>query len=130
MADHPNVALMRKGYGAYETGDLDLLRDLFAPDIKWHVGGRSPLAGEYNGIDEVFGFFGKILEMTGGQTKLELHDVLANDEHAVALVTATNGRNGKTRTSNDVHVFHLKDGRVTEFWDAPIDRYGDDEFFS
>src|SRR3954451_22862530 len=94
MADHPNVELLRKGYNAYSTGDADVLNDLFADDITWHVTGRSALSGDYKGKEQVFGFFGKIMELSGGTSKLEVHDILANDNHGVVLVTGTASRDG------------------------------------
>jgi hypothetical protein len=54
MADHPNVELLRRGYAAYNTGDMATINELFADDIEWHVPGRSELAGDYHGKDEVF----------------------------------------------------------------------------
>src|SRR3954465_12706209 len=57
MADHPNLELMKKGYDAFSKGDLESLKDLFAEDIIWHVPGNNPIAGDYKGQDEVFGFF-------------------------------------------------------------------------
>ena len=130
MADHPNVELLRKGYTAYGSGDIEVLNELFADDILWHVAGRGPLAGDYKGRDQVFGFFGKLMELSDGTAKLELHDVLANDDHGVALVTGTATRNGATFTGPDVHTFHIRDGKVVEFWDAPLDQYAADEFWS
>lgn len=127
---HPNEALLRKGYEAFSKGDLDTVRTIFADDIVWHVGGRSPLAGNYKGIDEVFGFFGKTIELSGGTLKLEIHDILANDEHAVALVSSRAERGGKRLADNGAHIFHVKDGKVIEFWAHPQDAYADDEFWS
>ena len=129
MADHPNVELLRTGYAAYETGDMEVLTKLFADDILWHVAGRSELSGDYKGREQVFGFFGKIMELSGGTSKLEVHDILANGEHGVALVTGTATRNGMTFTGQDVHTFHIRDGQVVEFWDSPVDQYASDEFF-
>lgn len=130
MADHPNVELLRKGYAAYGSGDVEVLNQLFADDIVWHVAGRGPLAGVYKGREQVFGFFGKLMELSDGTAKLEVHDVLANDEHGVALVTGSATRNGETFTGPDVHTFHLRGGQVVEFWDAPLDQYAADEFWS
>src|SRR5439155_12616958 len=93
---HPNEDLARKGYAAFSGGDMATLNDLFADDIVWHVGGRTPIAGDYAGKDAVFGFFAKTMEMTGGTFRLDLHDLLANDEHVVALVTATGQREGRS----------------------------------
>ena len=130
MADHPNVELLRKGYDAYSSGDIAVLNDLFADDILWHIAGRSQIAGDYKGRDAVFGFFGKLMELSGGTSAIEVHDILANDEHGVALVTGTGSRNGKSFRGQDVHTFHLRDGKVVEFWDSPLDQYEADEFWS
>jgi len=127
---HPNEELLRNGYAAFEKGDLDTLRGLFTDDIVWHSPGRSPLAGDYRGIDEVFGLFGKVFELSGGTFRNEIHDILADDEHAVALVSATGERNGKTLNDKQAHVFHVRDGKVTEFWLQPGDLYANDDFWS
>ena len=33
---HPNEELVRKGYDAFASGDMDTLRELFDPGIVWH----------------------------------------------------------------------------------------------
>ena len=130
MADHPNVELLRKGYDAYSSGDVAVLNELFADDVEWHIAGRSAIAGDYKGRDQVFAFFGKLMELSGGTSKIEVHDILANDEHGVALVTGTATRDGKSFSGLDVHTFHLRNGQVVEFWDSPVDQYAADEFWS
>jgi ketosteroid isomerase-like protein len=129
---HPNEQRLRDGFEAFSKGDLDTLRNEYlAPDIVWHSPGRNQLAGEYKGIDQVMGLFGRLFEMTGGTFRQELHDVLANNEHGVTLAIASAERQGKTLRSNGVLVFNLdKDGKVTEAWLHPEDQYAVDEFFS
>ena len=129
MGEHANVELLRRGYAAYESGDMDTINQLFADDILWHVAGRSQLAGDYKGKDEVFQFFGKIMELSNGTSKLEIHDVLANDGHAVVLLTGTAERNGTSFRGTDIHVWHISNGKVVEFWDSPVDQYAADEFW-
>lgn len=130
MADHPNVALVRKGYDAFKSGDMDTLRELFADDIVWHSGGDNPLSGEYKGQDEVFELFGRFLELTGGTVDMQIHDVVANDEHAVALLHVTAEREGKRLDQNEVHVLHVRDGKVTEFWGFEEDQAAANAFLS
>lgn len=130
MDEHPNVELLRKGYEAYSSGDIETINELFADDIEWHVGGRNQISGDYHGKEEVFGFFGKLMELSGGTARLEVHDVLANDEHGVALVVNTASREGREIRSNDAHTFHIRDGKVVEFWDAAVDQYAVDEFWA
>src|SRR5438477_108133 len=86
---HPNEELVRKGYAAFLSGDMGALDELFADDIEWHAPGRNQLAGDYHGKEEVFATFQKLFELTGGTFKLEIHDILADDEHAVVLAKAT-----------------------------------------
>jgi uncharacterized protein len=130
MTDHPNLELLRRGYAAYGSGDMDTINELFADDVVWHVAGRSPLAGDYNGKEQVFGFFARLQEMSEGTSKVEVHDLLADDEHGVALVVESATRSGRSHQGNATHVFHLRDGQVTEFWDAQTDQYAADEFWS
>ncbi|MFN2543020.1 MAG: nuclear transport factor 2 family protein [Actinomycetota bacterium] len=127
---HPNVDRLNQGYDAFEKGDLDTIRQLFTEDIVFHVPGRSPLAGDYRGQDEVFGFFGKLVELTGGTFKIERHAVLADDAHGAVLTTVTGSRDGKTLSQNAVDIFHFAGDRVKECWALDSDQYAGDEFFS
>jgi uncharacterized protein len=53
-AAHPNENLVREGVAAFQRGDLDALREkYFAEDIRWHLPGRSPLAGDYERVGQV-----------------------------------------------------------------------------
>jgi ketosteroid isomerase-like protein len=127
MAEHPNVARIRDGYAAFAKGDFAVLNDLFAEDLLWHDAGRNQLAGEYRGRDAVYGLFGKLMEVTEGSFRADLHAVLADDEHAVALVVITASRGGRSMEVNEAHVFHMRDGKVVEFWNASTDMYAADE---
>ena len=94
MSDHPNLDLMSRGYAAYTSGDMDTINQLFDDDVVWHVAGRSQISGDYTGKEQVFGFFGKLQELSDGTATVEVHDILADDEHGVAIVTQTATRNG------------------------------------
>ena len=126
---HENVDLLNRGYDAFEKGDLDTLRQLFTDDIVFHVPGRSQVAGDYRGQDEVFGFFGRLVELTGGSFKIERHHVLADDTHGSVLSTSTAQRDGKSLSVKTVDVFHFQGDRVSEVWTFADDLYAEDEFF-
>lgn len=130
MAEHPNVQLLRKGYEAFGKGDMETIDQVFDDDIVWHEGGRNPLSGEYKGKDQVFGLFGKLIELTEGTLTIDVHDVIANDEHGVALVTLSASRGGRSFSGTSVDVFHIRNGKAVEFWDNVTDRYGLDEVFN
>lgn len=129
MTAHENAELVRSGYEAFAAGDLDTVAKLFAPDIRWHIGGRSAISGTYTGHNEVFGFFGKLIEETGGTFHIDIHDVLASDDHVVALVRESASRGDRHLEMNEAHIWHLSDGLAKEFWGFAEDQYEASSFF-
>jgi ketosteroid isomerase-like protein len=130
MTDHPNLDSARAGYAAFAAGDMAALNDAISDDIVWHSGGSNILSGDYVGKPAVFEFFGRIAEETGGSFTNDIHDMLANDDHGVALVNQAATRGGKTLAAKSIHVFHMKDGKMTEFWAYPEKQEAFDEFWS
>jgi uncharacterized protein len=121
VTEHPNVELARQGYEAFAKGDMATLSELIAADVVWHVEGAGPLSGTYRGRDEVFGFFGRLAQETAGTFRLDVHDVLANDEHSVALCVLSATRGGRSLEMPVANVSHVRDGKITEFWAATTD---------
>jgi hypothetical protein len=127
---HPNVERLRKGYDAFNTGDLDALKDLFTQDVVAHEPGKNPFAGDYKGQDEVFGLFGKYAELSGGTFKVEPHSILADDEHGAVLSFGSAQREGKILNVRSVEVFHFQGDKIAEYWSLIDDVYAYDEFWS
>lgn len=130
MAEHPNVALLRRGYEAFAGGDAETLAELIAEDAVWHVGGRNLFTDSYRGREAIFTYFRKLRDFTNETFAAELHDVLANDEHGVALVHMTAQRARKELDSDATTTYHLRDGQVIEAWTFHANQYEADEFFS
>ncbi len=130
MADHPNAELLKKGYAAFASGDMAVLTELFADDVTWHVSGNSPISGTHRGREAVFAVFARTGQLSGGTFKIDVHDVVANDVHAVALTRATASRQGKQYDAMDTDVYHMSGGKVTEFWSFAEDTKKADEFWS
>lgn len=130
MSAQDDAAVIRAGYEAFDKGDIPAVMAVFAQDIGWHVPGRGPLSGDYRGSEEVLGFFGKLQELSGGSFRLELHDMLASDDHVVVLVTEIAQRGDKSLSQSVAHVWHLRDGKATEFWGLAFDMYAIDAFWS
>ena len=126
---HPNEELLRNGYAAFATGDMETVAALFSPDITWHNGGANAISGDYRGHENVFAMFGKMMETTGGTFRLDIHDILANDTHGVVLVTAQAIRDGQDVSVREVNIWHLADGKATEFWDFAEDNGALDRMF-
>jgi ketosteroid isomerase-like protein len=127
---HPNEELVRRGFDAFSKGDLDTVRALFDPDAVWHAPGRSRLSGDHRGVDDILDYFARTMELTGGTFRVELHDVLANDEHTVALYVARGEREGRSLEDRSVLVSHVRNGTFVETWQHSGDQYAADEFLS
>ena len=130
MADHPNLERARAGYAAFAAGDMATINDLLADDTVWHSGGDNVLTGDYEGKEAVLGYMARLMQETGGTFRNEIHDMLANDEHGVALVNATGERNGKMLDTPIIQVFHMRDGKMTEFCSVGTDQAVLDDFWA
>jgi uncharacterized protein len=127
---HPNEELLRRSFDAFSKGDFEAVAALLSDDIVYHVPGRGPLAGDHRGKDQVLANFATQAELTGGTFRLEVHDVVANDDHGIVLTAARAERGDRSWEDNAVLVFHIRDGKISEAWLHPGDEYAGDEFFS
>jgi hypothetical protein len=130
MAEHPNATLVRRGYEAFAKGDVATLTEVFSEDVVWHQPGTNLLSGEYSGRDAVLAFLGRLAQLSGGTFRVELHDLLANEQHGAALSRQTASRQGKQLDALVVQVYHVRDGKVTEAWNFFQDQRRYDEFWS
>ena len=96
----------------------------------WHTPGRSSLAGDHQGRDATFAFFGGLAQGSGGTFRVELQHLLADDERVVGIQRNSAERDGKHLDVDVCLLFQLKDGRVTEGWEHYRDLYAWDEFWS
>lgn len=117
-----NREALRRGYEAFQSGNLDLLRnELFDPDIVWHNPGHNQFSGDLKGVDAVIDSFVKQFEITGGTFKVDVHDLLASDDHAVAIATVSGERDGRRISDMYTHVCHFRDGKLIEAWIVDFD---------
>jgi hypothetical protein len=127
---HPNERLLRSLYDAFSRRDLDTVRSLLADDIVLHQPGRDPTSGDYHRVDRVLGLLRTLAERSGGTFRSEVHDLLATDHHAVALLRVTARRGPLTLDVPVVHVWHVRGAKLTEAWAHPPDQHLLDEFWA
>ena len=129
MSDHAD--LIRRFHQAQAKGDAAVLMDSLADDVVWHVPGKNLLSRDYNGKSEVVGFWGRVRELSGGTIRTELLDVLAGDDHAVALVRVYAEREGRSLGGQfQAFTYRIEAARIAEFWFLVEDRYAVDAFWS
>jgi ketosteroid isomerase-like protein len=131
MTEHPGVEGARASIEAFNRGDMTALREFYADDVVWHVGGTHGLSGDYRGRDELFGYFAKVREMTGGTLRLEPEAILTSEEHTAIFMKVSGQRDGKTLGVTLAEAFTMgPDGRWTEFWSLADDQDAVDTFWS
>jgi ketosteroid isomerase-like protein len=128
MSEHPNAATIRSGYEAMEKGDVAGLAALLDDGITWHES-TAGFEGDYHGRDQVLGLLGRVGQQ-GVEMRFSVHDILANDNHAVILHQAMLTRKVRTLTGQYADVYHLRNGKVTEHWHLAVDPKADEEFFT
>ena len=123
--EHPNATLVREGMDAFNRGDYEAYGASLADDIVWHQIGAPTL----NGQDEMRESMPA--PDAGWSITTEIHDVVANDDHVVALVTAHATRpDGKTLDYRTTEIVHVRDGKVTERWAFSDDTQKIIDFFA
>ena len=131
MGADENVAIMRRGYEAFNSGDMETLTELFDESAVWHLPGRSSMANDYQGREAILAYFGQLGQETGGTFRAELEDLVAGgDDRVVGIQRSTAERGGKHLDVGDSIVFRLKDGRITDGREHFQDLYAWDEFWS
>lgn len=131
MGTGENAAIVRRGYEAFNSGDMETLTGLFDENATWHTPGRSPIAGDHEGREAAFAQFGRYGGDTGGTFKAELQYLLEDDDGRVVGVHHNSAeRDGKHLDVDCCLVFELKDGRVTDGREFFYDLNAWDEFWS
>jgi uncharacterized protein (TIGR02246 family) len=102
---------------ALQAGDAETVRDSFAEDATWWLGGDLPVSGTWAGRDAILGeFLGQVRELfEPGWTSIEVRGLIAEGER-VALEWTTRGRTaaGADYENEYAAVFVLRDGRIAE----------------
>jgi uncharacterized protein len=116
--DHPNTLAYLRTVDAFRDRDFDTIASLIAEDVVWHLPGDHPLAGDWEGRDQLFELFARLGPL--GFTIRE-HDVFGDDDHVCALSYIGARRDDLEFETRVVSIFHYRDGRQTERWFYPDD---------
>lgn len=117
---HSNEEVARRAWNAYTERDLDNVAQAFAEDVQYHLAGDTRNSGTRQGRDALLGLANAVPDL---KASFELHDVVANEEHAVILFRVHAEREGKgTMDAPGVWVTHIAGGKVTEIWSFPFDQ--------
>jgi len=118
MNEEINTRIVKEGYGHFESGNIAALLDSYADNIEWSTPPieGAPFSGVHNGLDEVKEFF---TQLDGSEefTHFEPTEFIAQDDRVVVLgkSAATIKATGRSFETDWIHIFTVKDGKVTNF---------------
>jgi uncharacterized protein len=113
MSAQENKDLVKRGYEAFTSGDMETVMNLFDDDCEWVQPGQSSVSGTFHGKAEVMEHFGRLVEK--GLT-VKLNRLIAEDDAVVAITEVTAGG----ETSEDADVFIIRDGKTVR-----VETHGD-----
>ena len=133
MAEHPNVARVRRGYEirgtttAFTPSDQAEIEDLFHPDLVFHGQGTSRFGQDFHGRDQFF----SVERQFAGMLHQTVRQIFADDVHAIVIVDVVAQFEGTETRWAEAEVFHFgPDGRVTDTWGVPVDQAVVDGFWA
>ena len=78
MAEQPNQLLVRRGFEAFSTGDMDTLVQIIADDAVQIMPGNNVIAGEHKGREAILAMYARLFEETGGTGDHQFHGVVGH----------------------------------------------------
>jgi hypothetical protein len=109
-----DAELIRRGYEAWNRGDVDAVLDLLDPRIEWRGYTHIPEAGTLAGREQVRDWLERFLE-AWEELEIELTDLIETGDKVVALVRfRALGKGSRVRVEGgvDAHVWTIRDGSV------------------
>jgi uncharacterized protein len=101
---------------------------LLHEDIVWHESAPG-MEGDYRGRDQTLAFLGTVFQESGLEMKsMEIHDILANDDHVVIMHEDGMTMGGRSLTAKYLDVYHVRDHKLVEHWHLAFDPKADEAF--
>jgi ketosteroid isomerase-like protein len=114
----------------YAGGPSEPLREMLTEDIVWHVPGRSPIAGDHEGVENVIDYFERRRALARATFRVNVHEVMEHGDLVVQLAGGTAELGGREVAWETVGVFSVRDGRIAEARLVPFDLYLFDEVWA
>jgi ketosteroid isomerase-like protein len=125
-----NITLIRRGFEAFNKGDVATLKEVLSPDCIQHMSGTNRFSGDHKGRANVLDMYGEIGTLTNGTFKAVLGDVYATDHGVIAQFTAKATRNGQSLEQKNSMAFTIVDGKATELDEVPLNGEVNDAFWA
>lgn len=114
-----NARIVRELYEARDEArarnDFEAICSILADDVEWRepdVGAEH--TGDLHGIDAVMAMIQEAQSLASGTFSLTPREIVANGEHAVAMIDWSARRNGKSLEGREVAVYRIRGGKIIE----------------
>ncbi|USH04421.1 nuclear transport factor 2 family protein [Grimontia kaedaensis] len=125
-----NMEVARTYFQAVQTGDLETLGALVAPNVVWYQPGNNRFSGKHEGAQAVFGMIGGMMEMSVGSFKIETFNVVGGNEDKVAVIVEFSAeREGLSMRMVGVDLITIVNGKIVEAWLYSADQVAEDTFW-
>jgi hypothetical protein len=121
MGAQEDMTILRRGYEAFNAGDMDTFKEILAEDAVWRIGGTGGLSGEKRGRDAILGYFGELGSRSNGSIKVNVEDLALGDRYAIGIHTTHAQRDGKSLDQREILVFTISDGKIREALEFAMD---------
>jgi uncharacterized protein len=106
----------------YAGGSEGPLRALLAEEIVWTVPGRNAIAGRYEGVDQVMGYFARRRAIASRTFTMHPSEILAGEgDHVAALTQGRAIVGGTERRWWTVGLYRVRDELIAACWLLPLD---------
>jgi uncharacterized protein len=123
-------SVVRRGFEAFGTGDLQALADVLSSDVVWHVAGDNAVSGLYQGRDATFALFATLAELTGGTYRVEPDAITSDGDQVVARLRSLAQRGSKSLDAWLTIRFTIAHGQVVETLETVDDPSAWDQFWA
>lgn len=118
MSEHPNVTTVNSMTESIFSQDLEALSKVFTPDLRFHLRGPHPVAGDYDGVEGMVQAMTALIESSGGKVVLDQQYCIAADGWVTEWERAEIGRpqDDQTIESYNSFVYRFEGPRISEMW--------------
>lgn len=107
--------MIRGAYTRLEEWDVDALLEIFAPDAKFFVPGRTRISGDHE-RDAIPRVLETMREVSAGGFRSKLLDVVRSSSGALAVLHQYVTRDGEEFGYHTIHDWDVRDGKVAYWW--------------
>jgi len=109
-----NLEIVRRGYEAFATEDMETMKTLIAQNAHWHDTPTALSSGDFDGQQAILEYFGQLMRETEGTIKVTPIAMAAAGDRVFVLNHLSAKRGQRTLETNNVNVFTLANGSVVD----------------